>query len=220
MTDGIDKRRAPRRPFSQGYSTSITLCPRRPLGALPLYGFYVSHFHFIFVCLMVYISFFIPWPKIFVLFLFGVCRANTSKYCTVANCLRMTNIQVKYLCTSCDDHSAGNSGTNWRFSQRRNRMAYGLCNESFSRQHTTHVGSLQDCVGLPCLLMPITSLHVPQMRADLYTNGDYVLHMDSDVIVFEDVTYRHIFHLHKPVLPYRRYRTDAGFEGTALLYYM
>ncbi|CAN0197979.1 unnamed protein product, partial [Ectocarpus fasciculatus] len=63
--------------------------------------------------------------------------------------------------------------------------------------------------------------HVQQkyskMRADLYTKGDYVLHMDSDVIVFEDVTYAHIFHLHKPVLPYRRYRTDAGFEA-GLLY--
>ncbi|CAB1105679.1 unnamed protein product [Ectocarpus sp. CCAP 1310/34] len=50
------------------------------------------------------------------------------------------------------------------------------------------------------------------LTADLYTKGDYILHMDSDVVMFEDLTYRHIFHLRKPVLPFRRYRNEAGVE--------
>lgn len=48
-----------------------------------------------------------------------------------------------------------------------------------------------------------------QLRADLYTDGDYVLHLDSDVLLFEDITYAHIFHLGKPVLPFRRYRMET-----------
>ncbi|CAB1118503.1 unnamed protein product [Ectocarpus sp. CCAP 1310/34] len=52
-----------------------------------------------------------------------------------------------------------------------------------------------------------------KLRADLYTKGDYILHMDSDVVMFEDLTYRHIFHLRKPVLPFRRYRNETGVEG-------
>ena len=47
------------------------------------------------------------------------------------------------------------------------------------------------------------------MRADLYTKGDYILHLDSDVLVLHDITYEHIFHLGKPVLPFRRYRDDS-----------
>lgn len=50
------------------------------------------------------------------------------------------------------------------------------------------------------------------MRADLYTKGDYILHLDSDVLVLRDVTYDDIFHLGKPVLPFRRYR-DESPEG-------
>eukprot|EP00903_Cladosiphon_okamuranus_P019502 g17934.t1 len=58
--------------------------------------------------------------------------------------------------------------------------------------------------------------HVQQkyskLRADLYTKGDHVLHLDSDVVLLEDITYNHIFHLGKPVLPYRRYRRET-LEG-------
>eukprot|EP00903_Cladosiphon_okamuranus_P017930 g16498.t1 len=49
-----------------------------------------------------------------------------------------------------------------------------------------------------------------KLRADLYTRGDYVMHLDSDVVLLEDITYSHIFHLRKPVLPYRRYRTETA----------
>lgn len=54
------------------------------------------------------------------------------------------------------------------------------------------------------------------MRADLYTNGDYILHLDSDVLVLRDVTYDDMFHLDKPVLPFRRYRDDSP-EGELIL---
>ncbi|CAM9163653.1 unnamed protein product, partial [Ectocarpus sp. 8 AP-2014] len=49
-----------------------------------------------------------------------------------------------------------------------------------------------------------------KLRADLYTQGDYILHMDSDVVIFEEVTYSRVFHLEKPVLPFRRYRKEEG----------
>lgn len=48
-----------------------------------------------------------------------------------------------------------------------------------------------------------------KVRADLYTEGDYILHLDSGLVVFEKITYEHIFHLDKPVLPFRRYRDDT-----------
>lgn len=56
---------------------------------------------------------------------------------------------------------------------------------------------------------------LPQLRGDLYTTGDYILHLDSDLVLFEEITYDHIFHLGKPVLPFRRYRleTPGGEEG-------
>lgn len=60
---------------------------------------------------------------------------------------------------------------------------------------------------LPCSIA--RSLAFPQLRADLYTDGDYVLHLDSDVVLLDDITYSHIFHLGKPVLPFRRYRNEA-----------
>lgn len=54
-----------------------------------------------------------------------------------------------------------------------------------------------------------TATYNYQMRADLYTKGDYILHLDSDVLVLHGVTYDDIFHLGKPVLPFRRYRDDT-----------
>lgn len=59
------------------------------------------------------------------------------------------------------------------------------------------------------------------MRADLYTNGDYILHLDSDVVVLEDITYSHIFHRGKPVLPFRRYRNEIpeGEHGICMCVY-
>ena len=53
----------------------------------------------------------------------------------------------------------------------------------------------------------------PQIRADLYTEGDYILHLDSDVLVLHEVTYQDIFHFGKPVLPYRRHRDDSREGG-------
>ncbi|CBJ32055.1 conserved unknown protein [Ectocarpus siliculosus] len=47
-----------------------------------------------------------------------------------------------------------------------------------------------------------------KLRADLYCEGDFILHLDSDVVLFEPLTYDHIFHWGKPVLPFRRYREE------------
>lgn len=55
-------------------------------------------------------------------------------------------------------------------------------------------------------------LTTPQLRADLYTGGDHVMHLDSDAILVEDITYSHIFYLGRPVLPFRRFRSET-FEG-------
>eukprot|EP00752_Nemacystus_decipiens_P010095 g8996.t1 len=41
-----------------------------------------------------------------------------------------------------------------------------------------------------------------KLRGDMYCEGDFILHLDSDVVLFEPLTYDHIFHLGKPVLPY------------------
>lgn len=55
-----------------------------------------------------------------------------------------------------------------------------------------------------------------KMMGDQYTDGDYILHLDSDVFVLHEITYDDIFHLGKPVLPYRRYRDDS-FEEVGLM---
>ncbi|CAM9442866.1 unnamed protein product [Ectocarpus sp. 4 AP-2014] len=65
-------------------------------------------------------------------------------------------------------------------------------------------------VGEPELMNGHIQQKYSKLRADLYTQGDYILHMDSDVVIFEDVTYSHVFHLEKPVLPFRRYRKEEG----------
>ncbi|CAM9820997.1 unnamed protein product [Ectocarpus fasciculatus] len=65
-------------------------------------------------------------------------------------------------------------------------------------------------VGEPDLMDGHIQQKYSKLRADLYTEGDYILHMDSDVVIFEDVTYSHVFHLDKPVLPFRRYRKEEG----------
>eukprot|EP00903_Cladosiphon_okamuranus_P020138 g18491.t1 len=51
-----------------------------------------------------------------------------------------------------------------------------------------------------------------QLRADLHSTGDYVLHLDSDAVLLQEVTYSHMFHLGKPFLPFRRYRSET-YEG-------
>lgn len=56
---------------------------------------------------------------------------------------------------------------------------------------------------------------VPQFRADLYTDGEYVLHLDSGTVLLEDITYEHIFHLGKPVLLFRRFSNETP-EGEGM----
>ncbi|CAM9477738.1 unnamed protein product [Ectocarpus sp. 8 AP-2014] len=68
-------------------------------------------------------------------------------------------------------------------------------------------------VGEPELMDGTVQQTYSKLRADLYANGEYVLHLDSDAVLFEDVTYAHMFHLGKPVLPFRRYGKNGGGEG-------
>ncbi|CAM9111525.1 unnamed protein product [Hapterophycus canaliculatus] len=63
-------------------------------------------------------------------------------------------------------------------------------------------------IGEPDLMDGHVQQKYSKLRGDLYTQGDYILHLDSDVVLFEDLTYDHMFHLGKPVLPYRRYRIE------------
>lgn len=41
------------------------------------------------------------------------------------------------------------------------------------------------------------------------------MHLDSDAVVFEDVTSAHVFHDGMPVQPFRRYREEETLEGKA-----
>lgn len=56
--------------------------------------------------------------------------------------------------------------------------------------------------------VPIASCPLIQLRGDLYCKGDFILHLDSDSVLFETITYDHMFHMGKPVLPFRRYREE------------
>lgn len=62
------------------------------------------------------------------------------------------------------------------------------------------------------LLFVRRSVATPQLRADLHTSGDHVLHLDSGAVLLEDITYSHIFYFGKPLLPFGRYRSET-FEG-------
>lgn len=56
-----------------------------------------------------------------------------------------------------------------------------------------------------------------QIKADTYCDGEFILHLDSDTVLFEDITYDHIFHLEKPVLPFRRYRQEDDEDGESTI---
>ena len=52
------------------------------------------------------------------------------------------------------------------------------------------------------------------MRADLFAEGEHILHLAPDAVLYEEITYKHIFHVHKPVMPFGRYGTgETGGEG-------
>ncbi|CBJ30864.1 hypothetical protein Esi_0218_0031 [Ectocarpus siliculosus] len=70
-------------------------------------------------------------------------------------------------------------------------------------------------IGEPELMDGNVQQAYSKLRADLYTEGEYVLHLDSDAVVFEDVTPAHVFHDGMPVQPFRRYREEETLEGWA-----
>ena len=70
-------------------------------------------------------------------------------------------------------------------------------------EHTSYIQA-------PVLLFYCTA--TAQLRADLHATGDHVLHLDSDAVLVEEVTYPRMFHLGKPMLPFRRYRSET-YEG-------
>lgn len=61
----------------------------------------------------------------------------------------------------------------------------------------------------------------PLLSADRYCSGRFVLHLDPDSVLLERVTYDHIFHFGKPVIPFKRFSdegerriaTEGGREG-------
>ncbi|CAB1112818.1 unnamed protein product [Ectocarpus sp. CCAP 1310/34] len=67
-------------------------------------------------------------------------------------------------------------------------------------------------IGEPELMDGKLQQKYSKLRADLYTEGDYILHLDSDAVVFQDVSFAHMFHLGKPVLPFRRYEKNRRLE--------
>ncbi|CAN0188924.1 unnamed protein product, partial [Ectocarpus sp. 13 AM-2016] len=68
-------------------------------------------------------------------------------------------------------------------------------------------------IGEPELMDGRLQQKYSKLRADLYTEGGYILHLDSDAIVFQDVSFAHMFHLGKPILPFRRYEKNRRLEG-------
>ncbi|CAM9766040.1 unnamed protein product [Scytosiphon promiscuus] len=74
-------------------------------------------------------------------------------------------------------------------------------------------------VGEPDLMDGHIQQKYSKLRADLYTTGDFILHLDSDVVLFEDISYDEMFHLGKAVLPFRRDRSEApeGEEGMSTI---
>ncbi|CAB1106307.1 unnamed protein product [Ectocarpus sp. CCAP 1310/34] len=70
-------------------------------------------------------------------------------------------------------------------------------------------------IGEPELMDGNVQQAYSKLRADLYTEGEYVLHLDSDAVVFEDVTPAHVFDDGVPVQPFRRYPEEETLEGWA-----
>lgn len=53
----------------------------------------------------------------------------------------------------------------------------------------------------------------PLLWADSYCSGKFVLHLDLNSMLLERITYDHIFHLEKPVIPFSRFE-DQGEWGS------
>lgn len=49
----------------------------------------------------------------------------------------------------------------------------------------------------------------PLMWVDEHCAGNFVMHLDADSVLTEELTYDHVFHFRKPVLPFARFR-DGG----------
>lgn len=49
-----------------------------------------------------------------------------------------------------------------------------------------------------------------RLRAAQFCEGDFVLHLDPEEVLWERITYDHIFHFGKPVLPFGRFELENG----------
>ena len=49
-----------------------------------------------------------------------------------------------------------------------------------------------------------------KLRADLYCKGDYIFHLDSDVVLFRPLLIRDLFILNKPIITFDRYANLKG----------
>lgn len=54
-----------------------------------------------------------------------------------------------------------------------------------------------------------TRKRFPLMWLDEHCAGNFVMHLDADSVLTEKLTYDHVFHFRKPVLPFARFR-DGG----------
>jgi hypothetical protein len=75
--------------------------------------------------------------------------------------------------------------------------------------HKVKIIPIEAAVSDDALQQKFTKLH-----ADLYCSGDYIMHVDSDVVFHREVLLRDIFWLGKPILLYQRYSTIATSQHT------
>ena len=61
-----------------------------------------------------------------------------------------------------------------------------------------------------------TMQRFPLLWADSYCSGNFVLHLDAESVIMETLTYDHIFHFGKPVVPYTRFKTEGEAERHVL----
>ena len=55
----------------------------------------------------------------------------------------------------------------------------------------------------------LMSMFVSSLSADEYCSGRFLMHLDIDSVLLNDVTYDSVFHFGAPVIPYKR----SGFDG-------
>lgn len=53
-----------------------------------------------------------------------------------------------------------------------------------------------------------------RLTADEHCQGDFVLHMEPNVVILHNITYENVFHFEQPVVPYGRPYEGEGAHGS------